>query len=495
MSKFRNYLLLVALLASVGAIIGSRARAWNKPESDTIPVTINLADIAKNPLALKGKSVTFIARFASRANMFKDKDEIFTRENYENFSAWNKEIKFWEESELKKAYPTFYIAKNAKEQIDKLRIINQFDKIEVTGVVESLYANMPWIRVTNIKVLKEDELDQSMASQVSRAVKFIDNNEFQKARICFEIAQERKVPQYVNTFISQKLAEIKRINSEKILNQKKLIAKHLLTQARSLAKSKKFEQAATIYGKSLKASNAYNTSADIHKEIAGFFIDFYRAKSDSALLEYSVNELKIAQKIIGQPDSDIYYALAYIETLKAKTAEDFFRAEALAKKCLEINSHHYNGRKLLSDIMSCQLTAQKEKIESIILPVAPKKRIKLRKPIEKEEDISVQIDDLISEKELLALAKEIKDIENPLEVDKTNIELHAKTNEQGKNNAKAVGIPGISANDFNIVLDNIESDLTEISLKESEFTQDNEPALPDFPVSFEKTSLPELAKK
>ncbi len=495
MSKFRNYLLFIAILAAAGAIIGSSARAWNKPESEKVPVAINLTDIAKNPHALKGKSVTFIARFASRANMFKDKDETFTREKYENFSAWDKEIKFWESSELKKVYPTFYIAKNNKELIDKLRIINQFDKIEVTGVVESLYANMPWIRVTDIKIIKEDELDQSMASQVSRAVKFIKNNEFQKAKICFEIAQEREVPQYVNTFISQKIAEIKKINAEKEINQKRLIAKNILAQARLFAKNNNFEQAATTYGKALKASNEYNTSADIHKEIAGFFIDFYRAKSDNALLEYSINEFKIAQKILGHPDSDIYYALAYIETLKAKTAEDYFRAEALAKKCLEINSHNYNGRKLLADIMSCQLTVQKEKVDNIILPVAPKKRITLRKPSEKEEDISVQIDDLISEKEILAFENEIKDLENSLDAEETKINHSAKVKKVQGNYTKPINIPGISANEFDIVLDDVESEITRINLEETEGTQNHEPTLPDFPVSFKKTSLPELAKK
>ena len=322
-----------------------------------MPVEINLTEIARNPHALKGKSVTFIARFAARGSMFREKDPVFSPELHENFSVWNKEVKFWEKAELKKAYPTLYISKEDTRLINILRVLNQFARIEVTGKVESLYANMPWIKVTAIRILDDDDLDQSMVSQVARAIQFIENNEFQKARICFEIAQERRTPRYVNNLINKKLEDIDQIKKQNEITARKEFAQKLLTQAREQAKSENFEKAATTYGKALKVSNEYNTSADIHKEIAGFFIDFYRQRKDQTLLEYSSNEFNIAQKLLGKPDSDVLYALAYIETLKAKTTRDYHKAEILARRCLKVNSHHYSGRKLLSDILSCQLVS------------------------------------------------------------------------------------------------------------------------------------------
>ena len=498
MSKYKNYLLFLAILAIAGTIIGSRARAWKEPAETILPVAINLSEIARNPHALKDKSVTFIARFAARGSMFREKDPVFTAESYENFSVWNKEVKFWEKTELKKVYPTLYVAKESTQLINILRTLNQFARIEVTGVVESLYANMPWIRVSSIRVLTDDDLDQSMASQVSRGIQFIANQEFQKARICFEIAQERRTPRYVSELISQKLTEITEIKRQAEITARKELAKDLLNQARNLAKTGNFEKAATTYGKALKASGEYNSSADIHKEIAGFFIDFYRQKNEKELLEYSSNEFHIAQKLLGQPDSDIYYALAYIEKLKAKTTRDYRKAEALARKCLEVNSRHYSGRKLLSDILSCELTSRKDSIEEIILPVAPKKRIKLPHRVEvDDEDILVEIEDLIKEKELTAMEDEAShDTENLTEMfsTRTKNEMTVQTKKTDvKYNHAPEPIPGISVSDFDQVLADIESNLTQIDLNEEKNATSQTPDLPDFPIDASESRLPDLA--
>ncbi len=174
MSKFKNYILFIAVLLAAGILIGSTASAWNKPKTNAVPVSIKLTEIARNPHALKGKAVTFSARFAARGILFKEKDAIFTPENYENFSIWESEPKFWVASELKRIYPTLYITKEDKKLSDRLRVLKQFDKIEVTGVVESLYANMPWIRVTDLHVIKDDDLDPAMVGQISKAIEYID---------------------------------------------------------------------------------------------------------------------------------------------------------------------------------------------------------------------------------------------------------------------------------------------------------------------------------
>ncbi len=498
MSKFRNYILFIAVLATAAAVIGSRARAWKEPEKEIRPVMINISDIAKNPLALKDRKVTFISRFAARGNMFRDKDEFFNQEQFENFSVWNSDIKFWKENELNKVYPTLYLEKNNTRLINILRIINQFEKIEITGVVESLYANMPWIKVTDIRILKEDDLDQSMASQVTRAIKFIENNEFQKAKICFEIARERHVPLYVNELIEHKLTEISTIKAEREQENKRQTAKAILDNARILAKSGNYSKAAVTYGKALKTSTEFNTSADIHKEIAGFFIDFYKSNGDMSLLEYSINEFKIAQNLIKTPDSDIYYALAYIEMLKAKITHDYNKAESIARQCLKINEHHYNGRKLLAEIMSCELTVNKASTQEIILPVAPKKRIKFTSKPEKQEktDIKVKIDDMISEKELIALEKQMDSTSETLAEDKTELTAKENTAEHADISVHKVKIPGIKAENFDQILQEMESEMTSINIENNSVSQHNEPELPDFPVdtTLESTShLPDLA--
>ncbi len=498
MSKFRNYLLFIAVLAIAAAIIGSRARAWKEPEKEVRPVMINISDIAKNPLALKDKKVTFISRFAARGNMFKEKDEIFTPDQFENFSVWNNDIKFWKEKELNKVYPTLYLSKTNTKLINELRIINQFEKIEITGVVESLYANMPWIKVTDIRILKEDDLDQSMASQVARAIKFIDNNEFQKAKICFEIARERRVPLYVNELIENKLTEISSIMAEREIENKRQAARTILDNARNLAKSKDYSKAAVTYGKALKVSDEFNTSADIHKEIAGFFIDFYKTNGDMSLLEYSINEFKIAQNLLHTPDSDILYALAYIEMLKAKVTHDYNKAELIARQCLKINEHHYNGRKLLAEIMSCELTANKDKSQEIILPVAPKKRIKFTSKPEMSDnnDIKLQIDDMINEKELIALEKQMNKTSETLAEDRNTLINKEDSNRISQAPVFKEKIPGINAENFDQILQEMESDMNVINVEDDSITQNYEPELPDFPVDTTQDNashLPNLA--
>ncbi len=492
MSKFRNYLLFVGALAVVAAIIGSQARAWSTPEHEDLPVSIELTQISKNPLDLLNQKVTFKCRFASQGNIFRKKDDVFSPENFENFSVWTSEIQFWSKQDLKNAYPTLYILKDNKELINRLRVLERFNKIEIVGVVESVYANMPWIKVESIRVINDDELDQSMASQVTRAVEFVNSGEFQKASICFEIAQERKVPKYVEELITSKRREIENIKSQKIIAHKKHEAEQVLEQARNYAKSGVFEKAATTYGKALKASNEYNTSASIHKEIAGFFIDFYMSKNEISLLDYSINEFKIAQKIIGHPDDDILYALAYIETLKAKLSNDYTKAERLARKCLELNTHHYGGRKLLADIMSYQITNQKQKSEAIILPVAPKKRIKLPKIQSKQEDLVVEIDDLISEQELLTMESEIAEIENSLVEDIRKVS-DSKEAESTINKEIEEKIPGLSSDDFKGMLSETDEGLNETDITDEEVSSLLNTELPDFPVSENNSTLPEFA--
>ena len=486
MSKYRNYILFIVILASAAIIIGSKAKAWSKPEKKSKAIVISLPEISKNSKLMAHEKVKIRCRFATCGTMFRKNDDIFTPENFENFSVWEDKIKFWDNAELKNVYPTLYVAKSNQKTIDKIRMLQRFTEIEITGTIESVYANMPWIRVENIELIARDELDQTMVSQIKRANDFIAQNEFQKAKICMEIAQENQEPQYVHNYIVEQQEKIEYITRQKIQTEKAKIASDLLTQARNNARTKNYEKAATAYGKALQASEKYKKSAAIHKEIAGFFIDFYQEDKDTALLEYSIKEFQKANRLSNTKDSDILYALAYIENIKAKKTHNYTKAEKLAKECLAINSLHYGGRKLLTEIMSAQLSYERNTIKK---PLSPVKN--------NNSHINNKIDQILDRETLLAMDEEIADIGKSLNIADKKItkikEIIESDND--KLSIADTAIKGITATDFQGLL--VEEDIivdtaNEFNKAENELINT---VLPDFPVSSIplNSKLPELA--
>lgn len=370
----RGLLGVLIVTGVVGAIVVTCTTAWGRGTENEHVVEATIKNLQSSPNKVNGRKVVFDCRFASRGSLFRKDDSSFAPDEFDNFSVWPEDIHFWNAQARKDVLPTLYLSRENIAQYNMLNSLSRYAKIKVTGRVEEVYANLPWITVEKIELIDEDKVNDAMVMQIRRALKFVEQGELQKARICFELAVEDGAPAYVTSFVSSEVAkcslDLVAIKEEVDVSEDKVDS---LLAARNFVAEKDFQEAARAYRMAL-VDEKNSEDLKVVSEVGKFFLRYYKYSKDSKHLESAeyffnqINDAATDKLRIGNAK----YILAYIAYLRGRETGNYKKAESRIRECLANSPTHSPAQKLLSQILSEKLTTKNE-----VVAVAPRKKIEL----------------------------------------------------------------------------------------------------------------------
>ncbi|MDR1520710.1 MAG: tetratricopeptide repeat protein, partial [Planctomycetota bacterium] len=156
----------------------------------------SLENIMKSPREYLEREVFFYCRFASTANLFKNVNTRFNSTEHVNFAVWPDKTVLWDENGRRNILPTLYIPKNKPELLKVLREVGKYELVAVTGVVLNVYANYPWISVTNIEKaeMPGDRLSESAIEHMQSGLEALNAKYGGVAARHFEQALQTGLP-------------------------------------------------------------------------------------------------------------------------------------------------------------------------------------------------------------------------------------------------------------------------------------------------------------
>ncbi len=144
--------LLVAVLLLVGIATGLLVPVLRAEDPTVNPSTVCIRDLRTSPEKFVGASVQFEGMFHGLENLWLPFFSTFVREDYLVFSVWPDDAKVWTRDGRLDDLPTCFL-RNTDPSISTLLGLKPYVPIRVSGLVLSDFHKMPWIEVTDIRVL------------------------------------------------------------------------------------------------------------------------------------------------------------------------------------------------------------------------------------------------------------------------------------------------------------------------------------------------------
>ena len=153
-----------------------------------------------NPNAFKAAEITFRGQFHKLSGVFSPFFTLYTPSGFLNFAAWEYDAPIWKKEVFKSDFPFLYVAKGDRDLCDRISNMKAFTRFEATGVVESTFNDIPWIRVHEVKELPRG-LTKETIRHMAKGYAFKLKDNHLNAAIEFSKAYHKNLPEDVRTLI------------------------------------------------------------------------------------------------------------------------------------------------------------------------------------------------------------------------------------------------------------------------------------------------------
>lgn len=159
--------LMLAMVLVAGAFLAQSASAqvfkskkeledWFKDKKEMT----KLSSILSAPKSFETLDVTFEGRFHKIDDVFTPVYTPFTPKDFINFSVWDTHVRVWQDT-ITTDFPFLYVRKgvleNATKIVNQMQGMRKYEKLRMEGRVTSVFDGRPYIEVTTICRLEEDE--------------------------------------------------------------------------------------------------------------------------------------------------------------------------------------------------------------------------------------------------------------------------------------------------------------------------------------------------
>ncbi|MBP5233816.1 MAG: hypothetical protein J6333_10460, partial [Planctomycetes bacterium] len=365
-TRVRVYILLCTLLGVAGVIAGTQARAWAQA-APLRPLAVDMRMLLQAPAQYRHQAVAFACRFTKEGTLFRQGPSPYSPDRHLNFMVWPVEAPLWEKSARRQLLSSLYVSRANEEAVSVLRGLGRYDTVKIVGVVEDVYANLPWITVEKIVPIPGERLDDAMLQQVAQGRDYLKSGNREKAELCFEMALGNGAPAFVRQYIQNLNADYapqRTIEEKPVENFMPLVE-----AAREAARNKDMGEAEKLYR---SAQDKCADNAWLYKEVGLFYEYGYSLRHDRAMLEQALKAYRKAEMLNGGPDADIHFLQARVAFERDRDSHDYAAAEALVNECLRLNHGHAMARRLAAAITAEKLASAKEpETETATLAVEP----------------------------------------------------------------------------------------------------------------------------
>lgn len=319
------------------------------------------------PAQYRHQAVAFACRFTKEGTLFRQGPSPYSPDRHLNFMVWPVEAPLWEKSARRQLLSSLYVSRANEEAVSVLRGLGRYDTVKIVGVVEDVYANLPWITVEKIVPIPGERLDDAMLQQVAQGRDYLKSGNREKAELCFEMALGNGAPAFVRQYIQNLNADYapqRTIEEKPVENFMPLVE-----AAREAARNKDMGEAEKLYR---SAQDKCADNAWLYKEVGLFYEYGYSLRHDRAMLEQALKAYRKAEMLNGGPDADIHFLQARVAFERDRDSHDYAAAEALVNECLRLNHGHAMARRLAAAITAEKLASAKEpETETATLAVEP----------------------------------------------------------------------------------------------------------------------------
>jgi hypothetical protein len=144
--------LLVAVLLLAGIATGLLVPVLRAEDPTVTPASVCIRELRSSPEKFVGAPIQFEGMFHGLENLWLPFFSTFVREDYLVFSVWPNDAKVWTRDGRLDDLPTCFL-RNNDPAISTLLSLKPYVPVQVSGTVLSDFHKMPWIEVTNIRVL------------------------------------------------------------------------------------------------------------------------------------------------------------------------------------------------------------------------------------------------------------------------------------------------------------------------------------------------------
>ncbi|MGH7163127.1 MAG: hypothetical protein ACREID_06565, partial [Planctomycetota bacterium] len=196
-----SLLALVAGALTLSSTAG--AEGWFKELDD--PKEVTLGEVLRHPHDFVDVAIEFEAYFDSMGKSFNPYYTRFTEELYGNFAAWPMNARLYEKRDYQHAFPLLFVAR-LNPVLKKVRELDRFTPIVVTGCVRDVFRGQPWIEVGSFK-RHGDGLTQNDVRNVVAGDAYFGAGRYDEAAKHYHRATRGDAPDVVKVDLLRRLAD------------------------------------------------------------------------------------------------------------------------------------------------------------------------------------------------------------------------------------------------------------------------------------------------
>jgi tetratricopeptide (TPR) repeat protein len=172
----------------------------------TPPHVTYLSDIIKNPHVWLDIPVRIPLRFNHLGNIYTPFFTHFSREQYINLSAWDVQTHIWDKEGFNNDYAHFYVEKDLSELKSFLKL-KTFDTISALAKVTGIFRDKPYIRITWFCRIP-GTLDMDNLRLLYKGMAAFRGRKFDQAMTVFRKTLTTDPPQDIQTMLYKLMAKI-----------------------------------------------------------------------------------------------------------------------------------------------------------------------------------------------------------------------------------------------------------------------------------------------
>ena len=169
-------------------------------ENPTAKTVLTFHELRANPESFGTSELTFRGQFHKLSDVFSPFFTYFSPEAYINFSAWDYDAPIWIKEVYKEDFPFLYVAKSDRRICAIIAKLPPYTRFEATGKIQSTFDKIPWIQVTDFKVLP-DRLSNDTIRYMAKGYALQRRNKFLDAAVAFHRAWAKGIPGEVQALI------------------------------------------------------------------------------------------------------------------------------------------------------------------------------------------------------------------------------------------------------------------------------------------------------
>jgi Skp family chaperone for outer membrane proteins len=191
----------------MAAVVFAAGNAFAGEEELIDYTKVSLSDIQKNPTTYKNVGVSIKVKLHKIENTYSPVYTSFLPESYVAFSVWDGKSRLWVKDDMAKDFPFVYVSK-LSEYMNVITESPKYAELEICGLVQNDFNNVPWIEALIIKKVTFKRLTEQAIHHLILGAEFMKEQKNDEALRELELVRKIEIPDCEMFFVLKNLADM-----------------------------------------------------------------------------------------------------------------------------------------------------------------------------------------------------------------------------------------------------------------------------------------------